>query len=182
MPLTDPDALTDMIDAHAKITRRTARRIADAGVDRLERNVKRRTPIDTNPFRHDPARPRGTARKSVHRKERIVLVVRGGRESYKGEVLSDDPIARLIEFDTAPHRIRAKDGGFLRFQSRHGFVDRAGEFHPPGTWVSVREIEHPGTKGSHAFSLGAYATEHEYRQYATDALARWEREIEGVHT
>jgi hypothetical protein len=182
VPLTDPDALLDLIDAHQGITRRAARRIADAGTDRLERNVRRRTPIDTNPFRHRPERPRGSLRASVHRREAIVFVVRGGREAYECEVLSEDPIARLVEFDTPPHRIRARPGGRLRFQSRHGFVGRDGRAYPPGTWVSVEEVHHPGTTGQHMFSLGAWATEREYAEYAREPLLRWKREVESVHT
>jgi hypothetical protein len=182
VPLTNPDALVQLVDAHQGITRRTARRIADAGVDRLERNVKRRTPIDTNPFRHKPERPRGTARASVKRRASVHFVVRGGRESYEGLVESDDPIIRYVEFDTPPHKIRARQpGGRLRFQSRHGFTGKDGVFYPPGTWISVEEVDHPGTKGAHMFTLGAWATEREYRQYASEPLARWKREVESVH-
>lgn len=173
----------DLVGAHERITRRAARRIADAGVDRLERNVQRRTPIDTNPFRHNPERPRGTARASIKRRADVEFTVRGGHETYRGLVESDDPIIRYVEFDTPPHTIRSRTpGGRLRFQSRHGFVGADGRFYPPGTWVSVEEVEHPGTKGAHMFSLGAWATEREFRQYATDPLARWKREVESVHT
>lgn len=183
MPIRDANALLDLIDAHQRITRRTARRIADAGVDRLERNVTRRTPVDTSPFRHRPERPRGTLRASVHRREQIVRVVRGGVESYQGEVLTLDPIARYVEEDTPAHRIRARTpGGRLLFQSRYGFTGRDGRFYPPGTWVSVEEVNHPGTKGAHMFSLGAWATEREYADYARDPLQRWKREVESVHT
>jgi hypothetical protein len=183
VPLRDPDALLDMIDAHARITHRTGQRIADAGVDRLERNVRRRTPIDTNPFRHRPERPRGSLLASVHRNGPVVLVVVAGRASWRGEVLTYDPIARYVEHDTPPHKIRARTpGGRLRFQSRYGFVGRDGQLYPPGTWISVGEVNHPGTKGQHMFSLGAWATEREYASYARDPLQRWKREVESVHT
>jgi hypothetical protein len=183
VPLRDADALLNMIAAHQRITRRTGYRIADAGVDRLERNVTRRTPIDTNPYRHRPERPRGSLRASVHRSGPVVLVARGGRESYEGEVLTDDPIARFVEFDTAAHKIRARTpGGRLRFQSRNGFVGKDGRTYPPGTWVSIEEVSHPGTRGQHMFSLGAWATEREYEAYAREPLARWKREVESVHT
>lgn len=181
MPLTDPDALVDMVDAHAGITHRTARRIADIGVDRLERNIRRRTPIDTNPYRHRPERPRGAAKASLHRKPGVELEVHGGRESYHGEVSSDDLVILLLEEDQAPREIRAtKPGGFLHFQSRHGFTDRVGVFHPPGTWVSVEVVHWPGSKGTHALSLGALQTEREIDEYARDPLARWKHEVESV--
>jgi hypothetical protein len=183
MPLRDPDALLDLIDAHQRITRRAGYRIADAGVDRLERNVKRRTPIDTNPYRHRPERPRGSLRADVHREGPVVLIVRAGRERYEGEVLTYDPIARYVENDTPPHRIHARrPGGRLLFQSRYGFTGRDGRSYPPGTWVSVEEVNHPGTKGQHMFSLGAWATEREYASYAAEPLQRWKREVESVHT
>lgn len=182
MPLSNPDALTEMIDAQRRITRRTARRIADAGVDRLERNVQRRTPIDTNPFRHNPERPRGTLRRSVHRRTGVTFTVRGGRESYRGLVETLDPIAPYVEKDTPAHTIRPHDpGGRLVFQSRHGFTGKDGRVYPPGTWVSVEEVKHPGTKGAHMFTLGAWATEREYARYARDPLARWKAAVESVH-
>jgi hypothetical protein len=172
-----------MIDAHRRITARTAHRIADAGVDRLERNVRRRTPVDTNPYRHKPERARGSLLASVHRGELVVHVVRAGRDYYEGEVLTYDPIARLVEFDTPPHKIRARTpGGRLRFQSRYGFTGRDGRFYPPGTWVGIEEVNHPGTKGAHMFSLGAWATEREYASYAVGPLQQWKREVESVHT
>jgi hypothetical protein len=181
VPLTDPDALLDMVDAHVKATRRAARRIANAGVDRLERSVRRRTPIDTNPYRHRPERPRGAAKASLRHKPGVELVVRGGRESYRGEVSSDDPVILLLEKDQAPREIRAKaPGGLLHFQSRHGFTDRVGVFHPPGTWVSIEVVHWPGSKGTHALSLGALQTEREIDEYARDPLARWKHEVESV--
>jgi hypothetical protein len=183
VPLTDPDALLDMIDAHIGITRRTARDIANAGVDHLEQAIRRRTPIDTNPYRHNPDRPRGSLRASVQRRAGVDFTVRGGREAYRGEVQTFDPIVRYVETDTPAHTIRPRTpGGRLRFQSRHGFVGKDGEFYPPGTWISVEEVEHPGTKGSHMFTLGAWATEREFRVYAAGPIARWKRQIESVHT
>lgn len=183
MPLKDPGALLDMLEAHASITRRTARRIADAGVDRLERNVQRRTPIDTNPYRSRPERPRGSLRRSIRRRAGVDLVVRGRRESYRGDVETFDPVARYVEFDTPPHIIQARrPGGYLRFQSRYGFVDRNGEVHPPGTWITIHEVHHPGTKGAHMFTLGAWATERQFADYAREPLGRWKHEVESVRT
>lgn len=179
-PLENPHALDRMLDSHERATRRTGERIAEAGVDHLERSIRRRTPIDTNPFRHRPDRPRGSLKRSVHRIVGVRFVLRGGRESWEGEVVSFDPVARLVEFDTAPHTIRAREpGGKLRFQSRDGWTGEDGTVYPPGTWVTVEEVHHPGTKGQHMFSLGALATEAEIDQYARDPLGRWKREVEG---
>lgn len=176
-PMVGRDALTDMIDAHVRATERCAGRIADAGFERFERNVYRRTPVDTNPFRHRPGRPRGTLRRSLRRGH----LERDG-DVYTGLLIFDDPVARLVEFDTPPHVIRPNTpGGRLVFQSRDGWVDDDGIFHPPGTWVSVEEVHHPGTKGQHMMSLGALETEREIDEWARDPLARWKREVESVH-
>lgn len=171
------DSLLRMLASHEQLVARTPRRIADAGTDRLERNTKRRTPIDTNPFRDRPGRPRGYLRDSVHRLEGVRFEQRGAYRVWQGTVVSYDPVARLVEFDTPPHTIRAADGGFLRFRSRDGWVDKDGRIHPPGTWVTVREVQHPGTKGQHMFSLGALATELDFAEFAGPELARWSREV-----
>lgn len=182
-PLENADALIHMIDAHERTTRRTAERIAEAGTDRLERNVRRRTPIDTSPFRHKPERPRGTLKLSVQRAGDLTVRVRGRLTTYTGEVISDDPIWIWVEEDTLPHKIRAKNPGErLRFQSENGFVGADGTTYPPGTWVSVEEIDHPGTKGQHMMTLGALDTEAQTEEFARDPIARWKREVESVHT
>jgi hypothetical protein len=178
-PLENADSLDRMLHAHERATRRTGERIAEAGVDHLERSIRRRTPIDTNPYRHRPDRPRGSLKRSVHRLVGVRFVLRGGRESWEGEVVSFDPVARLVEFDTPPHTIRARDGGKLHFQSRDGWTDTDGVFHPPGTWVTIEEVHHPGTKGQHMFSLGALDTEAQIDDYAREPLGRWKRDVEG---
>lgn len=182
MPLENPDALLDMLDEQERITRDAAHRIADAGVDRLEANVKRNTPVDTNPYRHDPERPRGTLRESFHRRPGLEIVVRGDRETYEGAVESEDEIAGWIEEGTLAHIIRAKVGRFLHFQSRDGFVGKDGIFHPPGTWVTVSKVEHPAVAGAHMCSIGALTTELEIDDWSRDELERWKGEIEAVHT
>lgn len=182
MPLVGADALVELVDAYEQASDRAARRIADAGVDRLERNVRRRTPIDTNPFRNRPERPRGALKRSVHRLEGLRRVVSGGRPSYSQDVVSYDPVADYVEFDTPPHVIRPRiAGGYLHFQSRDGFTGRDGVYYPPGTWVTVAEVHHPGTKGQHMFSLGALDTEAELPDFARGPLAQWKREVESVH-
>lgn len=101
------------------------------------------------------------------------------RDRWIGEVVSFDPVVRLLEFDTVPHEIRAKGGGRLHFQSRHGWVGDDGTVYPPGTWVSVEVVHHPGTTGKHMFSLGALEAEREFDLDADPELARWRRELEG---
>lgn len=177
-PLVNGDALERMVDSHVRATSRVARRIVDRGTDRMERATRRRTPVDTNPYRHRPERPRGSLRKSVHRLEGILMVAMATRDRWIGEVVSFDPIVRHVEFDTVPHEIRAKGGGRLLFQSRHGWTSDDGTYNPPGTWVSVEVVSHPGTKGQHMFSLGAFEAEREFDLDAAPELARWKREVE----
>ena len=179
MPLLGEDSLDRMLAAHERATSRAARRIADAGTDRMAQETRRRTPIDTNPFRHRPERPRGSARRSIRRQEGLLVEMRGGRPRYIGDVVSHDPVTRLLEFDTPPHEIRPRDpDGYLAFQSRHGWTDDSGRFHPPGTWVRVRVVQHPGTKGHHMVSLGALDAERALEEYAAPVLARWRAEVE----
>lgn len=54
------------------------------------------------------------------------------------EVYTEDPIAPYVEYDTKPHRIRAKRAEFLRFRS-----SKTGEV------IYAREVLHPGTTGVH---------------------------------
>lgn len=178
-PFVNPRALVRMIESHQSHTTACAREIADAGTDRMEREIVRRTPIDTNPYRYNPGRPRGTARASIHRDPGLREQHRWGRTQYVGDVRGSDPILRYIEFDTPPHTIRAKGGGLLRFQSRYGWTSEDGRFHPPGTWVTVHEVKHPGTKGKHMFSLGALDAERSLDEYARGPLEHWKRRITG---
>lgn len=178
-PFVNQRALVRMIDSHMGSTSKAARAIADAGTDRLEREIVRRTPIDTNPFRYNPDRPRGTARASIARDKGLREQHRWNRTQYVGDVRGKDPILIYIEFDTPAHTIRASPGKRLVFQSRHGWTDEDGRIHPPGEWVSVEEVHHPGTKGQHMFSLGALATESELEQLAHGPLQVWKRDVEG---
>jgi hypothetical protein len=153
-----------------------AREMADAIGDGFVENIKRNTPVDTNPFRNDPDRPPGSLRESMERTA-TRRMTRGGVPAFGGEAFTRDPIAEFVEWDTPPHEIRARDGGRLTFQSRDGFTDADGVFHPPGTWVSVEKVDHPGTRGAHMFSIGALITEAELERLCAPALARWERAI-----
>jgi hypothetical protein len=183
-PLEDANALVDMVERHILITDGVARRIADAGTDTMETEIRERTPVDTNPFRNNPDRPRGALKASVHRITGILVEdLPGGGKRYVGEVVSYDPIVKYVEFDTPAHVIRpTTPGGRLRFQSRDGFIGADNEWHPPGTWVSVEQVEHPGTKGQHMFTLGALAAERMLESDARPELARWKLEVEAVRT
>jgi len=182
MPFENPDALLDMLAEQETITRDAAHRMADAGIDALEAAVKRNTPVDTNPYRHEPERPRGTLRASVHRRAGVEIVIRAGRETYEGEVLSEDEVAGWVESGTPAHTIHAHGNGYLRFQTRYGFTGKDGIFYPPGTWISVRKVDHPAVAGAHMMAIGALIAEQEIDEWSRDALEQWKREMESVRT
>jgi hypothetical protein len=173
MPLRNPDALENLLAPLEEVTDLCFRELADAGTDRLKGEVAERTPVDTNPYRHREGRPRGTLRDSLERVPGLREGTRRGFSTLTGTVRFTDPVASLVEDDTPPHTIRAKDGGMLHFQTRYGYTTATGDFRPPGSWVTVEEIQHPGTKGAHMLSRGALATEMTIDRWAIPALTRW---------
>lgn len=178
MPMVNPDALDDLFDPLEEATERCFHEIAEAGADYLERSVRDRTPVDTNPFRHRKDRPRGTLRDSLERDPELREGTRRGFRALFCTVRFTDPIAPKVEEDTPPHTIRAKDGGMLRFQTRYGYTGADGTFRPPGSWVTVEEVHHPGTKGAHMLSRGALATELTIDFWARDPLRDWARRVQ----
>lgn len=53
-------------------------------------------------------------------------------DGMSAEVTAHADYAAYVEYGTKPHKITAKDGGFLRFMVG-------------GQWVQVKEVNHPGT-------------------------------------
>lgn len=158
MPYEATGSLQDMISPEACAL--TAREIADAGLDAFQANVRRNTPIDTNPYRDRPGRPRGTLRESIER----TPVDRGrtpAGPAYRGRVFTEDDVAPFVEWDTAPHEIRARFAKALRWRDAGGLNFR-------------KAVMHPGTQGQHMFAIGANLTEHELPGIAAPALARWQ--------
>lgn len=177
MPFVNPHALDDLLDPLEEATDATFRDLAQKGTDELERNVRDRTPVDTNPYRHREDRPRGTLRDSLEQDPELREGTRRGLRTLVGTVRFTDPIAPKVEDDTPPHTIRAKNGGMLRFQTRYGYMGKDGVFRPPGSWVTVEEIQHPGTKGAHMLSRGAAATEFTIDRWALGPLGRWRERL-----
>ena len=133
------DTLAHMITETADeddIEYQLAARIAYEIFDR----VRKYTPVAVRPpkvsaatFRAERHRRPGTLKDSwdIGHARRVAgrLVV---------EVFTDDPIAPHVEFDTQPHRIKARAGKYLRFRSSK-----------TGQVVYAREVLHPGTTGVH---------------------------------
>jgi hypothetical protein len=157
-------SLEEMI--HPEACERTAREIADDGLEHFQSHVRRNTPIDTNPYRDRPGRPRGSARESVKRTPvRHVNTATG--PAFVGSVFSDDEVFPFIEWDTPPHTIRPKEpGGTLHWRDRSS-----------GEHRFAKEVHHPGTKGQHPFAIGAAVTEAELDTIAEPHLAGFEREL-----
>jgi hypothetical protein len=166
VPYTATSRLQDMIVPDA--CGDAVRSMADAGLDAFQANVRRNTPIDTNPYRDRPGRPRGALRASIER-----TPVERGRSAlgtgWGGRVFTEDPIAPFVEWDTAAHMIFPRTpGGTLHWRDRATGEDRFS-----------RGVRHPGTKGQHMFSIGAAITEHELHAIFRPALDVWEKAVTG---
>lgn len=164
MPFVSSRPLADMLDEDAP--GRAARRITDAGGDRLKLNTRRNTPIDTSPFRDKPGRPRGALRASIHR-SRIERYVSSRGSGFRVRVLTEDPAGPHVEWPTRPHWITPRrPGGALRWRDQES-----------GDVRFAKRVWHPGTNGVHMFALGAAKTEAQLGEIAAPALALFRREL-----
>lgn len=108
----------------------------------LQRDIVTNTPVDTGFL-----------------SSRIYPFVEGliGRVTPVDEATKYAP---FVEYDTAPHVIRAKNAPYLHFKvmSAQGikFTDSGVKATGKNTygWVRVKEVHHPGTKGAHMFEQG----------------------------
>lgn len=146
--------LDDSIDENAPV--RCARRITDAGGDRLEANIKRHTPIGPPGGDRVP----GTLRKSIHR-TRVRDYPTPVGQAFAVTVETDDPIAPFVEFNTQAHDIPNAFGFGHEFGIGGPFEGRF----------------HPGTTGQHPFSRGTAELEGQLDEVAAEPLQRLEREI-----
>lgn len=177
MPYLSLSRLEDMIQPEA--CEATASQIADAGTDRFQANVRRNTPIDTNPYRGRPGRPRGFARESIERG----LVRRTSTPAgpaFRGSVFTEDDVFPYIEWDTPPHVIRPRadraPASVVETRRPRGTVadGRASlSWLGPMGRVFAKIVHHPGTKGQHPFAIGAAITEAELDEIARGPLASW---------
>lgn len=106
----------------------------------IQEKVRRYTPVAVRPpqvtpgvFRAERQRRPGTLKDSWD-----IGHLRHVGTVYSIEIYTDDPIAPYVEYDTRPHRIRAKHGSMLRFRS-----SKTGEV------IYAAEVLHPGTTGVH---------------------------------
>jgi hypothetical protein len=169
MPFVASRRLEDMLDEDAPD--RAARRIAKDGTDRLVANTKRNTPIDTNPYRYRPGRPRGHLRASIEDGPVLPVQTPAGR-GYRGTARTFDDVAPHVEWDTRPHRIEPREpGGTLHWRDRE-----------TGDHRFAKGVDHPGTSGQHMFAIGAAITEAEVEAIARPALRDFERELVPLRT
>lgn len=153
--VTGGGRLEDRIDAAAP--GRCARRIADAGGDRLETLIRRGTPVDLSPTRNH-TRPH--LRDTIERTRVEEWPGPLGTE-FRVRVATNDPIAPDVEWNTRPHDIPNAFG----YGDDFGIGGRfEGRFHP-------------GTTGHHMFALGAAKTEAELHDVAAGPLRELEREL-----
>lgn len=139
------EKLASLID-DAPIHRFARRATREVGKD-LQRRVRRHTPvahgfegesISDFTFRRSGHRRPGTLRDSWEMGEVTFAVSAAGvREVYTVPVLTHDPVAPHVEWDTRPHIIRPKNvDGVLVFESEGGTV-------------FAKLVHHPGTTGAH---------------------------------
>lgn len=119
--------------------RHCAERIRTRVGDDLRDRVRAHTPVATPPpgawseWLHARRRLPGTLRDSWE-----VHVHELPGERYVVDVVTQDPVAPYVEWDTEPHLIVPKEpGGVLRFWDREGALQFA------------RSVHHPGTRGQH---------------------------------
>ena len=153
--VTGGGRLEDRIDEAAP--GRCARRIADAGGDRLEANTKRLTPVDRSPKR-DRSRPH--LRDTIDR-SRVREYPTPFGTAFAVTVATNDPIGPYVEWDTRAHDIPNAFGYGYDFGIGGRF---GGRFHP-------------GTQGHHMFARGAAETEAQLDEVARGPLEQLRREV-----
>jgi len=131
--------LTALVDVEADIDR-TAEALAYRMAYEIHDKVRRYTPTAVRPpkvtpgaFAAERARKPGTLKDSWD-----IGHLRKVANVYTIDVYTEDPIAPHVEYDTKPHRIRARNASMLRFRS-----SKTGEV------VYAAEVLHPGTTGVH---------------------------------
>ena len=70
--------------------------------------------------------------------------------------------APYVELDTVPHKIRARNKKALMFEIGKGMRLAQGRPKDQANIVFAKEVNHPGTKGSHMFLKGLKYFEKEY--------------------
>lgn len=152
--VTGGGRLEDRIDEAAP--GRCARRIADAGGDRLKANIRKHTPVGPGGGDRVP----GTLRDSIDRTDVDMWPGRLG-PTYRVFVRTFDPVGPHVEWDTRPHDIQNAFGFGFDFGIGGRF---AGRFHP-------------GTTGAHMFARGTAETDGELIELARGPLNQLDREI-----
>lgn len=122
--------------------------------DEMVKEIKKRTPVYSGPHR-----PGGRLRESIRpiRTVRTPTGVRGGAQSSLKR-------ASFTEYDTAPHKIRARRAPNLIFWWARESVLFVGKY-----------VNHPGTTGAHMFAKGSDAVEADLHIKMERLIARVKR-------
>lgn len=168
--------LVDLAPPLEQGVRRFARRTTGKVGEELRKRVRRHTPIASpgTPeirasyessamwIRARGGRRPGTLYESWEVGEVTVSEGAGG-EVFTVPVLTHDPVAPHVEWDTMPHLIFPRGGGVLTIPTRFGMV-------------FAKMVMHPGTRGSHMMATGLAeigvewqrVAEREWRQESRD--------------
>lgn len=165
----------------------TAARTAAKVVDDLKERVKGHTPVAHPPPGVDVAewlasrkgRMPGALRESW---EETTIEVSGGHAS--GSVLTRDPNAAYVEWETKPHLIRPRaDRGAASVVAtgnpRGTVQDGRAMLRFPGEGGGpqyAREVHHPGTRGAHMMATSLVEIATTWFAIGSEELRQWERE------
>jgi hypothetical protein len=162
-------SLVDLLPTDGEV-KQLGLRVALRCQRRLRELVVEFTPMSDDPFREYPGRLHGTLKRSWELGEVIV-----GEDTFRVVVLTEDPVAPHVEWDTAPHRIRPKPErvAAAAAQGKRAMLrwwDRR-----TGQMVFAHEVLHPGTSGAHMMARALDALEQEWPVIVREEIAGWTR-------
>ena len=158
------EGLVDLEDEVKHVSEMMAYRMAYEILERVKRYTPvavRQPNVGAGTFRSE----RGGRKPGTLKESWEIGHLRKVANRYVLGVYTEDPIAPYVEFDTRPHRIKAKPGKMLRFRS-----SRTGEV------LYRASVLHPGTTGVHMMERAMAEVDADAdRLLASTVRAQWGR-------